>query len=126
MTGLALLLSLAYLGLAFWAPGALSNLLGLVALGAAAFLRLSPQARTLSLALLTLAFTLGLWRSGNTLGLIGLVGILVALTTLPRIPNWIRALLASPSSWSPCPWRASPTRSSLNWGSRSASTPPWP
>jgi hypothetical protein len=93
MTGLALLLSLAYLGLAFWAPGALSNLFGLVALGAAAFLRLSPQARTLSLALLTLAFTLGLWRSGNTLGLIGLVGILVALTTLPRIPNWIRALL---------------------------------
>lgn len=43
MTGLALLLSLAYLGLAFWAPGALSNLFGLTALGAAAFLRLSPR-----------------------------------------------------------------------------------
>ncbi|MFX9696074.1 hypothetical protein ABTP07_19340, partial [Acinetobacter baumannii] len=55
--------------------------------------RLSPTWRTLNLALLTLAFTVGLMRSGNTLGLIGLVGILVALTTLPRIPGWIRVLL---------------------------------
>ncbi|WP_117237335.1 branched-chain amino acid ABC transporter permease [Thermus sediminis] len=93
MSGLSFLLSLAYLGLALWAPGALSNLFGLGALGATALLRLPPQTRILNLALLTLAFTLGLWRSGNTLGLIGLVGILVALSTLPRIPTWIRALL---------------------------------
>ncbi|MCS6869766.1 MAG: branched-chain amino acid ABC transporter permease [Thermus sp.] len=93
MSALSFLLSLAYLGLAFLAPGALSHLLGLLALGVSAFARLSPGARTLNLALLTLAFTVGLMGSGNTLGLIGLVGILVALTTLPRIPTWIRALL---------------------------------
>ncbi|KHG65439.1 branched-chain amino acid ABC transporter permease [Thermus sp. 2.9] len=93
MSALATLLSLAFLGLAYLAPGPLANLVGLVALGTTAFLRLSPEARTLNLALLTLAFTLGLVRSGNTLGLIGLVGILVALTTLPRIPTWIRGLL---------------------------------
>ncbi|MEN2983297.1 MAG: branched-chain amino acid ABC transporter permease [Thermus sp.] len=93
MSALSFLLSLAYLGLAFLAPGALSNLFGLLALGVSAFARLSPGARTLNLALLTLAFTVGLMGSGNTLGLIGLVGILVALTTLPRIPTWIRALL---------------------------------
>ncbi|BDG15683.1 branched-chain amino acid ABC transporter permease [Thermus brockianus] len=93
MSAVALLLTLAFLGLAYLAPGALTNLFGLVALGATAFLRLPPQTRTLNLALLTLAFTLGLVRSGNTLGLIGLVGVLVALTTLPRIPTWIRGLL---------------------------------
>ncbi|WP_038040139.1 branched-chain amino acid ABC transporter permease [Thermus tengchongensis] len=93
MSALSLLLSLAFLVLAFLAPGALANLFGLGALAVAAFARLSPQGRTLNLALLTLAFTLGLMRSGNTLGLIGLVGILVALTTLPRIPTWVRALL---------------------------------
>ncbi|MEZ0347649.1 MAG: branched-chain amino acid ABC transporter permease [Thermus sp.] len=93
MSALATLLSLAFLGLAYLAPGPLANLFGLVALGTTSFLRLSPEARTLNLALLTLAFTLGLVRSGNTLGLIGLVGILVALTTLPRIPTWIRGLL---------------------------------
>lgn len=93
MSAFSLLLSLAYLGLVFLAPGALSNLFGLIALGTTAFFKLSPNWRTLNLALLTLAFTLGLVRSGNTLGLIGLVGILVALTTLPRIPGWIRALL---------------------------------
>lgn len=47
----------------------------------------------MNLALLTLAFTLFLRNSGNTLGLIGLVGILVALTTLPRIPRGIRVAL---------------------------------
>lgn len=93
MSALSLFLSLAYLGLAFWVPGALSNLFGLGALAATAFLRLSPNLRTLNLALLTLAFTVGLVRSGNTLGLIGLVGILVALTTLPRVPTWIRVAL---------------------------------
>ncbi|TFU26736.1 branched-chain amino acid ABC transporter permease [Thermus tengchongensis] len=93
MSALSLLLSLAFLVLAFLAPGALANLFGLGALAVATFVRLSPQGRTLNLALLTLAFTLGLMRSGNTLGLIGLVGILVALTTLPRIPTWVRALL---------------------------------
>ncbi|TFU16734.1 branched-chain amino acid ABC transporter permease [Thermus tengchongensis] len=93
MSALSLLLSLAFLALAFLAPGALANLFGLGALAVATFVRLSPQGRTLNLALLTLAFTLGLMRSGNTLGLIGLVGILVALTTLPRIPTWVRALL---------------------------------
>lgn len=93
MSALSLLLSLAFLALAFLAPGALANLFGLGALAVATFARLSPQGRTLNLALLTLAFTLGLMRSGNTLGLIGLVGILVALTTLPRIPTWVRALL---------------------------------
>ena len=59
----------------------------------AAFARLEPRVRTLNLALLTLAFTLFLRNSGNTLGLIGLVGILVALTTLPRIPRGIRVAL---------------------------------
>ncbi|MFN3369002.1 MAG: branched-chain amino acid ABC transporter permease [Thermus sp.] len=93
MNAFSLLLSLAYLGLAFLAPNPLSHLFGLVALGVTAFLRLVPHWRTLNLALLTLAFTVGLMRSGNTLGLIGLVGILVALTTLPRIPGWIRVLL---------------------------------
>jgi len=93
MSALSLFLSLAYLGLAFWVPGALSNLFGLWALAATAFLRLSPNLRTLNLALLTLAFTVGLVRSGNTLGLIGLVGILVALTTLPRVPTRIRVAL---------------------------------
>lgn len=92
MSALSLLLSLAHLGLAFWVPGALTNLFGLGALGVTAFLRLAPNLRILNLALLTLAFTVGLVRSGNTLGLIGLVGILVALTTL-RIPTWIRAAL---------------------------------
>ena len=59
----------------------------------AAFARLEPRVRTLNLALLTLAFTLFLRNSGNTLGLIGLVGILVALTTLPRIPRGVRVAL---------------------------------
>ncbi|WP_019551037.1 branched-chain amino acid ABC transporter permease [Thermus scotoductus] len=94
MNALSFLLSLAYLGLAFLAPSPVSHLFGLAALGVTAFLRLSPTWRTLNLALLTLAFTVGLMRSGNTLGLIGLVGILVALTTLPRIPTGIRVLLA--------------------------------
>ncbi|GAB5603546.1 branched-chain amino acid ABC transporter permease [Thermus sp. FJN-A] len=93
MSALSLLLSLASLGLAFLAPGVFANLFGLGALAVAAFARLSPQGRTLSLALLTLAFTVGLQRSGNTLGLIGLVGILVALTTLPRIPTGVKVLL---------------------------------
>lgn len=93
MSALSFTLSLAYLALAFLAPGALANLFGLGALAVATFARIPSQARTLNLALLTLAFTLGLVRSGNTLGLIGLVGILVALTTLPKIPHWIRGLL---------------------------------
>ncbi|SDE76671.1 branched-chain amino acid transport system permease protein [Thermus arciformis] len=93
MSALAFALNLGYLALAFLAPGALSNLFGLGALLYTAFARLSPNARALNLALLTLAFTLNLQRSGNTLGLIGLVGILVALTTLPKIPTWVRALL---------------------------------
>lgn len=93
MSALAFALSLSYLALAFLAPGALSNLFGLGALLYTAFARLSPQGRALNLALLTLAFTLNLQRSGNTLGLIGLVGILVALTTLPKIPTWVRVLL---------------------------------
>lgn len=93
MSLLSLALSLVFLVLSFLAPNTLTAFLGLGALGAAAFARLEPRVRTLNLALLTLAFTLFLRNSGNTLGLIGLVGILVALTTLPRIPRWIRVVL---------------------------------
>lgn len=93
MSLLSLALSLVFLVLSFLAPNTLAAFLGLGALGAAAFARLEPRVRTLNLALLTLAFTLFLRNSGNTLGLIGLVGILVALTTLPRIPRWIRVVL---------------------------------
>ena len=90
MSLLSLALSLVFLALSFLAPNTLTAFLGLGALGVAAFARLEPRVRTLNLALLTLAFTLFLRNSGNTLGLIGLVGILVALTTLPRIPRGIR------------------------------------
>lgn len=93
MSLLSLALSLVFLVLSFLAPNTLAAFLGLGALGAAAFARLEPRVRTLNLTLLTLAFTLFLRNSGNTLGLIGLVGILVALTTLPRIPRWIRVVL---------------------------------
>ena len=93
MSLLSLALSLVFLALSFLAPNTLTAFLGLGALGVAAFARLEPRVRTLNLALLTLAFTLFLRNSGNTLGLIGLVGILVALTTLPRIPRWIRVVL---------------------------------
>ncbi|VCU52580.1 hypothetical protein TTHN1_00330 [Thermus thermophilus] len=93
MSLLSLALSLVFLVLSFLAPNTLTAFLGLGALGVAAFARLEPRVRTLNLALLTLAFTLFLRNSGNTLGLIGLVGILVALTTLPRIPRWIRVVL---------------------------------
>ncbi|BBL82583.1 branched-chain amino acid ABC transporter permease [Thermus thermophilus] len=93
MSLLSLALSLVFLVLSFLAPNTLSAFLGLGALGVAAFARLEPRVRTLNLALLTLAFTLFLRNSGNTLGLIGLVGILVALTTLPRIPRGIRVVL---------------------------------
>jgi branched-chain amino acid transport system permease protein len=93
MNALSLVLSLLFLALSWLAPGALTAFLGLAALGLTAFARVPQNLRGLNLALLTLGFTLGLKLSGNTLGLIGLVGILVALTTLPRIPNWIRALL---------------------------------
>ncbi|BAW02662.1 inner-membrane translocator [Thermus thermophilus] len=93
MSLLSLALSLVFLVLSFLAPHTLTAFLGLGALGVAAFARLEPRVRTLNLALLTLAFTLFLRNSGNTLGLIGLVGILVALTTLPRIPRGIRVVL---------------------------------
>lgn len=93
MSLLSLALSLVFLVLSFLAPNTLTAFLGLGALGVAAFARLEPRVRTLNLALLTLAFTLFLRNSGNTLGLIGLVGILVALTTLPRIPRGIRVAL---------------------------------
>ncbi|BDG24274.1 branched-chain amino acid ABC transporter permease [Thermus thermophilus] len=93
MSLLSLALSLVFLVLSFLAPNTLTAFLGLGALGVAAFARLEPRVRTLNLALLTLAFTLFLRNSGNTLGLIGLVGILVALTTLPRIPRGIRVVL---------------------------------
>ena len=93
MSLLSLALSLVFLALSFLAPNTLTAFLGLGALGVAAFARLEPRVRTLNLALLTLAFTLFLRNSGNTLGLIGLVGILVALTTLPRIPRGIRVAL---------------------------------
>ncbi|BCP98441.1 branched-chain amino acid ABC transporter permease [Thermus thermophilus] len=93
MSLLSLTLSLVFLALSFLAPNTLTAFLGLGALGVAAFARLEPRVRTLNLALLTLAFTLFLRNSGNTLGLIGLVGILVALTTLPRIPRGIRVAL---------------------------------
>jgi len=93
MNALSLVLNLVFLGLSWMAPGALTALLGLLALALTAFARMPHNLRALNLALLTLGFTLGLWRSGNTLGLIGLVGILVALTTLPRIPAWVRVLL---------------------------------
>ena len=93
MSLLSLALSLVFLALSFLAPNTLTAFLGLGALGVAAFARLEPRVRTLNLALLTLAFTLFLRNSGNTLGLIGLVGILVALTTLPRIPRGIRVVL---------------------------------
>lgn len=93
MSLLSLALSLVFLALSFLAPNTLTAFLGLGALGVAAFARLGPRVRTLNLALLTLAFTLFLRNSGNTLGLIGLVGILVALTTLPRIPRGIRVAL---------------------------------
>ena len=93
MSLLSLALSLVFLALSFLAPNTLTAFLGLGALGVAAFARLEPRVRTLNLALLTLAFTLFLRNSGNTLGLIGLVGILVALTTLPRLPRGIRVAL---------------------------------
>lgn len=93
MSLLSLALSLVFLALSFLAPNTLTAFLGLGALGVAAFARAGPRVRTLNLALLTLAFTLFLRNSGNTLGLIGLVGILVALTTLPRIPRGIRVAL---------------------------------
>ena len=93
MSLLSLALSLVFLALSFLAPNTLTAFLGLGALGVAAFARLEPRVRTLNLALLTLAFTLFLRNSGNTLGLIGLVGILVALTSLPRIPRGIRVAL---------------------------------
>ena len=93
MSLLSIALSLVFLALSFLAPNTLTAFLGLGALGVAAFARLEPRVRTLNLALLTLAFTLFLRNSGNTLGLIGLVGILVALTTLPRIPRGIRVAL---------------------------------
>ena len=93
MSLLSLALSLVFLALSFLAPNTLTAFLGLGALGVDAFARLEPRVRTLNLALLTLAFTLFLRNSGNTLGLIGLVGILVALTTLPRIPRGIRVVL---------------------------------
>ena len=93
MSLLSLALSLVFLALSFLAPNTLTAFLGLGALGVAAFARLEPRVRTLNLALLTLAFTLFLRNSGNTLGLIGLVGILVALTTLPRIPRGRRVAL---------------------------------
>ena len=93
MSLLSLALSLVFLALSFLAPNTLTAFLGLGALGVAAFARLEPRVRTLNLALLTLAFTLFLRNSGNTLGLIGLVGILVAHTTLPRIPRGIRVAL---------------------------------
>lgn len=93
MSLLSLALSLVFLALSFLAPNTLTAFLGLGALGVAAFARAEPRVRTLNLALLTLAFTLFLRNSGNTLGLIGLVGILVALTTLPRIPRGIRVAL---------------------------------
>ena len=93
MSLLSLALSLVFLALSLLAPNTLTAFLGLGALGVAAFARLEPRVRTLNLALLTLAFTLFLRNSGNTLGLIGLVGILVALTTLPRIPRGIRVAL---------------------------------
>mgnify|MGYP003508074771 CR=1 FL=1 len=87
MSLLSLALSLVFLALSFLAPNTLTAFLGLGALGVAAFARLEPRVRTLNLALLTLAFTLFLRNSGNTLGLI------VALTTLPRIPRGIRVVL---------------------------------
>ncbi len=90
----SLILTLLFLPLAFLAPGALTALLGLGALGASAYLRLPPRLLSLVLALQTLGFTVLLQRSGNTLGLIGLVGILVALTTL-RLPLWTRIPLGA-------------------------------
>lgn len=88
----AIALTLGFLLFTWLAPGALSALFGLLALGVTAFGRLSPGQRGLGLALLTLGFTLGLRASGNTLGLIGLVGILVALTTL-KVPRFLQVLL---------------------------------
>ncbi len=96
MTTIALaLLHGAFLLLSLLYPGALAALFGLGVLALAAKTPLSPNQRSLSLALLTLAFTLGLLRSGNTLGLIGLVGILVTLTTQTKVPLWIRILLGA-------------------------------
>lgn len=73
-------------------PGVASALLSILVLLFAAFSPLSPGSRSLALALLTLAFTLGLVKSGNTLGLIGLVGVLTATITLP-VPRAFQVLL---------------------------------
>ncbi|MGQ9510929.1 MAG: branched-chain amino acid ABC transporter permease [Thermaceae bacterium] len=86
------LLSLAALLLSVGRPGVASAFFGLLALALAAFSPLSPKGRSLVLALLTLAFTLGLVRSGNTVGLIGLVGVLTATITLP-LPKGFQVLL---------------------------------
>ncbi|MER3451217.1 MAG: branched-chain amino acid ABC transporter permease [Thermus sp.] len=79
----AYFLSLAALLLNVAFPGTASALFGVLVLALAAFTPLPPKGRSLLLALLTLAFTLGLVKSGNTVGLIGLVGVLTATITLP-------------------------------------------
>ncbi len=79
----AYFLSLAALLLNVAFPGTASALFGILVLALAAFTPLPPKGRSLLLALLTLAFTLGLVKSGNTVGLIGLVGVLTATITLP-------------------------------------------
>lgn len=88
----SILLSLAALLLNAAFPGVASALLSILVLLLTAFSPLSPRGRSLALALLTLAFTLGLVKSGNTLGLIGLVGVLTATITLP-VPRAFQVLL---------------------------------
>jgi len=78
------------------APGVLSGLVVIAAVGLTVYLRASMPARALSLALLTLGCTLGLARgAGGDVLFIGLVAVLASLITIPNVPGWIKGLLGA-------------------------------
>lgn len=84
------------LGLLITAPSLFTGVIGLLSLALSIYLKISTPVRSLNLALLALAFTVGLARGtgGDTL-FIGLVAVLVALITIPSVPRWIKGLLGA-------------------------------
>lgn len=94
--GLVLGAAVVSLGLLLLAPGILTGLIAIAAVGLTAYLRASMPVRALALALLTLGLTLALARgAGGDILFIGLVAVLVSLITIPHVPGWIKGLLGA-------------------------------
>jgi branched-chain amino acid transport system permease protein len=94
--GLVLGAAVVSLLLLLLAPGMLTGLIAIAAVGLTAYLRASMPVRALALALLTLGLTLALARgAGGDILFIGLVAVLVSLITIPHVPGWIKGLLGA-------------------------------